>query len=59
MLLKSINWRIKMINLKERIGKFMECGEPTKLICKDCGSKDYPNHKEGCTMGHLGWEEEN
>lgn len=48
-----------MINLKERIGKFMECGEPTKLICKDCGSKDYPNHKEGCTMGHLGWEEEN
>jgi len=27
------------------------------LRCKDCGSEDYPYHKEGCTMGNLGWEE--
>lgn len=25
-------------------------------VCKDCGSKDYPYHDEGCTMGDIGWK---
>ena len=26
-----------------------------KMLCEDCGSKDYPYHEEYCTMGETGW----